>query len=167
MRRVLIGLGVVAALLLAAVFVVPSLVDWNGYKPRIADAVREATGRDLVIEGDIGLSILPTPTLSVAGVRLRNLEGAASPDLVRLKALDVEVALRPLLTGTIEVKRLVLVEPFIALEELPDGRRSWDFTPPRQTAEVPDDEAEEMAFAGPGGASVTLDDVRIEGGTLI
>jgi len=62
-RRVLIGLGVVALLLLAAVFIVPSLVDWNGYKPRIADAVREATGRDLVIDGDIGLSILPTPTL--------------------------------------------------------------------------------------------------------
>lgn len=167
MRRVLIGFGVVAVLLLAAVFVVPSLVDWNGYKPRIAEAVREATGRDLVIEGDISLSILPTPTLSVDGVRLRNPEGAHSPDLMRVKALDVEVALRPLLTGTIEVKRLVLVEPFIALEELPGGGRSWDFTPPQPVVDVPDDEAGDSAFAGDGGASVTLDDVRIEGGTLI
>lgn len=167
MRRVLIGLGVVALLLLAAVFIVPSLVDWNGYKPRIADAVREATGRDLVIDGDIGLSILPTPTLSVAGVRLRNLPGAQSPDLMRVKALDVEVALRPLLTGDIEVKRLVLIEPFIALEELPDGRRSWDFEPQQPASDVPDEEAGDTAFAGDGGTSVTLDDVRIEGGTLI
>lgn len=167
MRRVLIGLGVVAVLLLAAVFVAPSLVDWNGYKPQIADAVREATGRELVIEGDIGLSILPTPTLSVAGVRLRNLEGTHSPDLMRVKALDVEVALRPLLTGTIEVKRLVLIEPFIALEELPDGRRSWDFLTSPQTSDAPDEPAGDSAFTGDDGASVTLDDVRIEGGTLI
>ncbi|RKQ68129.1 AsmA family protein [Oceanibaculum indicum] len=167
MRRVLIGLGVVAVVLLAAVFLVPSLVDWNGYKPRIAEAVREATGRDLVIDGNIGLSILPTPTLSVGGVRLRNLEGASSPDLVRVKALDVEVALRPLLTGDIEVKRLVLVEPFIALEELPDGRRSWDFTVPQQASDIPDETAGDSAFTGDGGTSVTLDDVRIENGTLL
>ena len=35
MRKLLIGLAAVIVLLAAAVLVVPSLIDWNGYKPEI------------------------------------------------------------------------------------------------------------------------------------
>src|SRR3546814_1499498 len=60
-------LGVVAGLvvlLIAGVLIAPSFVDWKAYKGQIAAAVRDATGRELTIAGDIDLAVLPTPALA-------------------------------------------------------------------------------------------------------
>ncbi|MCZ6606505.1 MAG: AsmA family protein, partial [Alphaproteobacteria bacterium] len=62
---VLVGLVV---LLVAAVLVAPRLIDWNGYKPEIAQAVKEATGRTLVIGGDIEVSIFPGISFGLSDV---------------------------------------------------------------------------------------------------
>src|SRR5215468_10018348 len=133
LKKLLIGVGVIVLLLVLAVAIGPRLVDWNAYKPRVAAAVRNATGRDLAIEGNVSLSLLPTPTLSVAGVRLANMPGAATPDMARLKSLDISVALMPLLGGTIKVTKVTLVDPVILLERLPDGRANWQFTPSQRS----------------------------------
>ena len=61
MRKILIGVAVVVVGLVAAVLVVPSFIDWNGYKPEIQAAAERATGRQLRLDGDIGLSVLPSP----------------------------------------------------------------------------------------------------------
>lgn len=127
MRKVLIAIASVIALLVAAVLVVPSLIDWNGYKPEIQTAARDATGRDLKIDGDLSLSILPAPTLSVAGVSLASIEGASTPDMASLDSLDVSVALFPLLSGEIRVTSVTLVRPTVVLETLADGRTNWTF----------------------------------------
>src|SRR5215468_2292595 len=130
LKKLLIGVGVIVLVLVVAVAVGPRLVDWNAYKPRVAAAVRDATGRDLAIDGDVSLSLLPSPTLSVEGVRFANLPGGSSPDMARLRSLDVRVALMPLLGGRIQVTRVTLVDPVILLERLPDGRANWQFTRP-------------------------------------
>ena len=62
------------ALLVAAVLVGPSLVDWNAHKDRIVAEVHKATGRDFSIQGDMSLSLLPVPALSAQGVRLASIE---------------------------------------------------------------------------------------------
>ncbi|KZD08315.1 AsmA family protein [Oceanibaculum pacificum] len=166
MRVVLIIVGSLLALAVALVLIVPAVVDWNDYKPRLTQAVRDATGRDLAIDGDIGLSILPTPTLSAQGVRFANLPGGSAPDMARLKALDVEISLMPLLTGTVQVERLVLVEPFILLEQTADGRHNWIFEAPAPDAGATGDPQED--FTPPArGSAIQFDNVRIENGTLI
>ena len=59
-KKILIGLGVLIGLLLVAILVGPHFVDWNRYlKSTITTAAKDATGRDLTIEGNIALSILP------------------------------------------------------------------------------------------------------------
>ena len=130
MRKILIGLAATIVLLLAAALVGPSFVDWNKFKPEIAERVKAATGRDLAIGGDISLSILPAPTLSAHNVTLANMPGAREPIMASLKSLGVRVELVPLLQGRIKVESLTLVEPVIALEALADGRHNWDLTPP-------------------------------------
>ena len=60
MRKLLYGLiGIVVVAVLAAL-VVPSFIDWNSYKSQFAEKVRDATGRELVINGDLDLSLLPS-----------------------------------------------------------------------------------------------------------
>src|SRR5581483_10350280 len=96
-----------------------------------------ATGRALTIDGDISLSLLPSPALSVAGVRLANIQGGSTADMARLKSLDVSVSLIPLLSGNVQVTRVTLVDPVVLLETLPDGRANWQFTPAPPTAPAP------------------------------
>ncbi len=53
MKKLVIGIVAVVVLIVAAVFVVPPLIDWKIFEPRIAKMVRDATGRELRIDGDI------------------------------------------------------------------------------------------------------------------
>lgn len=186
MRILLIVLGAIVALLILGVLVGPLLVDWNAFRPRLAAAVEEATGRRLDIEGDLSLSLLPTPTLSAGGARLANVPGGSEPTMVSLDTLEVQVALAPLLGGELQVESLVLVEPTILLERLPDGRTNWDFAPAPEPAEGQPPGREGTADGGtadgtgdrgtgdggtggggPGAPEISLERVRVEDGTLI
>ena len=162
MKKVLIGIGVLLVLLVAAALVGPSFYDWNRHKGEIAAKVREATGRDLIIDGDISLSILWTPTLSVTKVRFANIAGGSAPDMASLEALDVRLAFAPFdwLDGKFQVERIDLEQPTIVLERLADGRANWQF-------ERPAAGAESSAGTGGGTSDVRLDDIRIANGTLI
>jgi len=159
MKKILIGIGAVLVLLVAAVLVGPSFFDWNRYKGEIAAKAREATGRDLIIDGDISLSILWTPTLSVTNVRFANIDGGSAADMATLESLDVRLAFAPLdwIDGNFQVERIELVQPTIVLERLADGRANWQFERPAAGA----------ASGAGGGPEIRLDDIRIANGTLI
>ena len=98
-----LGLGLVALLviLVAAVLVGPSFIDWNAQKDRITAEALKLTGRALTIDGDISLALLPAPALSADGIRLANIEGGSGPAMVALESLEVRIALMPLLQGEV------------------------------------------------------------------
>jgi len=167
LKKVLIAFAVLGVLLIAAVLIGPSFIDWNAYKGQVVAAVRDNTGRNASIDGDIAFSVLPTPALRVAGVRIANFEGAQSPDMLRLKELRVRVSIAALLERRIEVEQLELIEPVIALEIAEDGRASWDIEP----ATAVSAQGEPAAVAQePSEASAPLDislaNVTIRGGSL-
>ncbi len=109
MRKLLIGLVGLVVLVVGAALVVPSVIDWNSYKGEITARALEATGRKLTIAGDLDLTVLPAPRLSVRDARFANIKGGSAPDMVRLKSLDVRVRFWPLLRGKIEVDSITLV----------------------------------------------------------
>ncbi len=82
-KRLLMGGGGLVALLLAGLIAAPALINVNSYKPLIVQQVKAATGRDLVIDGPISLSLLPTPTVSVTGVKFFNAAGSKNANMVR------------------------------------------------------------------------------------
>jgi uncharacterized protein involved in outer membrane biogenesis len=166
MRKVLFGVVALIVALAVAVLVGPGLIDWNEYKVEIASRARDLTGREVTLKGDIRLSLLPAPALRVADVALASLPGAKDPQLVRLKTLEVRVALAPLLSGRIEVESVRLVEPVVALEILANGRRTWDFAPAAPAAASP----QAGRATGPSrGAvpAVRLDNFVIENGAIV
>ena len=125
MKKLLIVLAGLVAVLLVAVLVGPGLINWNSYKAEITSRAKEATGLDLHIDGDLELAILPAPALVANKVRLSNPDGATSAEMVSLKSLQVRVALGSLLSGQVQVQTIRLVEPVIELERFADGR--WNF----------------------------------------
>ncbi len=128
-KRLLIGGGGIVALLVAALVALPVLIDVNSYKPLIVSQVKTATGRDLVIDGPISLSLLPTPTVSVTGVKFFNAPGSKNANMVEVKSVTVQPSLLALLGGSIEVSEVTLVEPKIVLEINAEGKPNWEFAP--------------------------------------
>ena len=161
MRKAALILGGLVVVLVIAVAVLPRVIGLNSFKPQIADAVRDATGRELRIDGDIGLAVLPGVELSLSDVALSNADWAKEPNMVTLGSVDVKLGLLSLLGGGVEVERLIIREPAVYLEQDAQGRGSWEFET-AQTAE-PEPAAEE----GSGRVgNISLGDVRVEGGRL-
>ena len=169
MRKFLIGLGAAVVVVAAAVLIAPGFVDWNRFKPDIAAQVKAATGRELAIDGTIGLSILPSLRLTVRDARFANVTGGSVPDMARLRALDIQIRLAPLLQGRFEADSITLIEPEIVLERLADGRVNWDFAAPAAPGVRPPGApaVPEPAAAPASGRSVRLDNLRIRQGTVV
>lgn len=125
MRKAALGVVAVLVLLVAALLVAPSFIDWNNYRPQIAQKIGEATGREVTLAGPLTLAILPAPTVTARDVRVANVPGAAEPDMIRLAALDLRLALLPLLSGRVVATSVTLDRPTIELEKFADGRNNW------------------------------------------
>ncbi|MEX2648148.1 MAG: AsmA family protein, partial [Alphaproteobacteria bacterium] len=151
MKRLALGLVVIVVVLVAGVVFAPFFVDLDPYKARIAAEISKATGREVAIDGAIALEILPQPHVSITGVRLGNIEGAAAPDMAEVAALDASLALGPLLGGDVQVTSITLIRPIVTLERLADGRANWEFP----------------TSGGGEATSVRFDQVAIEDGTFI
>ena len=127
MRRILYSLLAFLGIILAMALVAPLFVDVNGYKPQILAKAREATGRDVNIDGRLALSLFPSPGVSAEGVRVASLSKDSGFDLVKVKHLRVSAEFWPLLRKHIKISSIELDEPEIYLEKLADGRANWDF----------------------------------------
>ncbi|MCK5575050.1 MAG: AsmA family protein, partial [Sphingomonadales bacterium] len=148
--------------------IAPSFIDWNARLPEIAAQVKDATGRDLTIDGKLEVRILPAPMVTARGVKLGNIQGGKAAHMVALDAVEVRVALMPMLSGQVQVERVRLVKPVITIEKLADGRTNLDFQTATETpvssSSAPGGSAEPSAG---GGLNVRLDNFEIKNATLI
>lgn len=126
--KVAVTAGLAVVLVIAVAVAVVQSLDFNEYKPTIIDAVRDATGRNLVLEGDIGLRVGLSPSLVVDGVRFQNASWGSRPDMMTVKRFELTVGLIPLLHGAIDVERVALIEPDLLLETSKKGEHNWVFT---------------------------------------
>ncbi|MGE6169027.1 AsmA family protein [Aeromonas media] len=115
---ILLGLALAAVVAIAALV---SLIDPNQFKPQLAEQVRKSTGRELVMEGDIGWRFWPSLGLSLEKVQLRNPAGFAEPDLLRFVQGDASVALLPLLSHRLEIGKVTLSGAHLFIQTRADG----------------------------------------------
>ena len=126
--RVLAGVFVlVVAVVVAGVAIVMS-IDPNEYRDRLTAEVKNLTGRDLVIKGNLKVGISLIPTLVASDVSFSNAPWGSRPEMAVIKRLEASLEALPLLSGNIKIGKVVLVEPDILLEVATDGRTNWDFS---------------------------------------
>ena len=127
--RTIVGILVVlvVAVVAAGVVIVKS-IDLNQYRPMIAQKIEETTGRKATLAGQIYLDIWTlTPSVAIDDVSFANASWGSRPEMAKLKRLEAQVALMPLLHKQIEIKRFVLVSPDILLETDASGKGNWEF----------------------------------------
>jgi AsmA protein len=165
LRVALIGLGAVVVIGVGAGAIAIARFDPDSLKPRIEEAVKRATGRDLSLNGKIGLKLSLSPAVQVADVAFANPPGFSRPQMATVQGLELQLGLLPLLSGRYEINRLVLIHPDILLETDTAGQPNWRMTP-----EVsPGAPAGSQVPAAPGQktkAVVSIDTVSIRDGVL-
>ncbi len=144
-------------------------VDPNDYKDDITTAVHGATGRELIIDGDLELSVFPWLGLSLGQTRLGNAAGFGDQPMAQVEAVDIKVKLLPLLESQLEMKTVQLHGLQLNLARHADGGSNWDdlTSQSAEVTETPSEKNPPMSESGPpplaalaiGG--VELSDARI------
>lgn len=121
----------VLALLLVVLLVVGgvllvTMVDPNDYKEEIAQAVKEETGRELVYEGDIKLSVFPWLGMEVGALELGNAPGFGDKPFAKVQSASVSIKLVPLLSKQVEMGTVSLHGLTLNLMRDKSGKTNWD-----------------------------------------
>ena len=177
-KPVKIILSIIAAvvfLIIIAIFTLPFFIDPNNFKAEIAAAVKDKTGRDLTLTGELKLSIFPWLGITTGKMTMGNAAGFQDQLFATLEESDIRVKLLPLLTKKIEVSRIVLKGLTLNLAKNQQGMSNWDDLTASdviKTAPSPSinnngkqDETEAMAVLAIGGiaienAQINWDDQR-------
>jgi len=130
------GLVLLALCLIAGLAIFLRNYDVNTIKPLLQQAVSAATGRQLVIDGDLESGLSLHPRLVVHGLHLTNVAGGSRAAMMNLRRLDIQLALLPLLRGHLQVDRIDLFEPDILFETLAGGGNNWSFATHRSGRET-------------------------------
>ncbi len=120
-------LTALVVLVIAAALAAPSVIDLGTRKDALARLAGRVTGRALTIEGPVAFRLLPTPVVSLSGLRLASLPGMAEPDVIRIARLDARLSLLRLLVGEIEIENLDVGGAEINLARASDGQGNWTF----------------------------------------
>jgi uncharacterized protein involved in outer membrane biogenesis len=129
-KKILIVTASVIVILVMTVYVFLSFFDFNKLKPVISRALKDATGRELTIAGDINVSFGFISTLIAEDISFQNAPWGSRPQLGTLKHLEVKVKLLPLILGNFKFTHLVITEPDILFEINPSGRSNFEFEIP-------------------------------------
>ncbi len=112
------------ALLAALLIYIKLFFDPNDYREQIASQASAAVGRELVIDGDLSLSVFPWIGIEIGHVTIGNADGFTG-DFASVDNAGAAVKLLPLLSKNIEINRVVLDGLNANLQVNSNGRNNW------------------------------------------
>ena len=147
---ILVATAVAVAIFAAIVFVL--VFDPNDYKDTISEGVKEATGRELVIEGDLHLSLFPWLAIEMGKTELGNAPGFDDTPFASFESARLSVRVMPLLLQRqVVVGTAALDSLRVNLQVRKDGTGNWEDLGEAGEAQP------EPAEPQPDGASATID----------
>jgi hypothetical protein len=146
---IILGGGAVALALVLAALVFALTFDINSYKPRIEAAASGATGLEVRINGQMGLSFFPFG-VSATDIHVANGEG----EVMSLETLKLGAELMPLLKHQLKVTGCELVKPSVTIVKDADGKYNFEST-------------DRTSTIGQPGSAFSLNDLKLSNGVLV
>ncbi len=170
LKWILMAAGAIVVVLIAAVVLIPLLVDVNEYKPQIEAQVEKATGRPLKIGGDMALSVFPWIGVALSDLQLGSPAEFGDQAFLAVGRFEAQVRLLPLLSREVEVKRIVVEAPALALIKTKSGKTNWDFATAGESPGKPEEKTPPPGAPSPGAdttlATLTAEEIAIRNGRL-
>ncbi len=70
MNNALLYIGGFFVLVFAALFAVPTFIDWNGYRGVFEEQASKVLGRDVRVGGTVNVRLLPAPYVKFEKIRI-------------------------------------------------------------------------------------------------
>jgi uncharacterized protein involved in outer membrane biogenesis len=128
LRRVFAVIALLVIGLVAAAAIFLYTADFNRYKGLIDAAITDATGRDVVIKGDLTIVMSLPPEFAVSGVTVANAPWGSKPLMAHIGELRLRLRLLPLLKKDIDFSRIGLIDTDLLFETGEKGQSNWQFT---------------------------------------
>ncbi|HET6726385.1 MAG TPA: AsmA family protein [Gammaproteobacteria bacterium] len=156
-----IVIGVIIVLIIAAVLIIPQVIDPNDYRDDIEAAVARHTDRTLAINGDIELSLFPWLGLEVHQAKLSNAPGFGKQPFATIDDMQVQVRLLSLIGDHPEVGTLKLSGLELNLARNAQGKTNWqDLLGPRGG------QSEGEGSSKSRFGDITIDSIQLRGATI-
>lgn len=128
-----------AVLLVMAVLILPQVIDPNDYRPQITELVKEQTGRDLTLDGDLSISVFPWLGIRTQGLQFSQ-PAQIGGTMISVDKAQLRVKVAPLFSQRVEIDTVVLQAPMVTIVTLKNGVDSF-------TGLTDDDESEQADAA--------------------
>ncbi|MBX2969138.1 MAG: AsmA family protein [Cyclobacteriaceae bacterium] len=150
LKKILIILGIVFVVLLAAAFILP-VVFKDDIKAAIDKELAKSVNADVVFDADnFSLTLFrnfPNITVEMRDFGVINREPFAGEVLFATERLEVEVNLKDVLFGDqLRLKGITLVSPLINIKVLEDGRANYDIAIASEEQEETTEESGDFSF---------------------
>jgi len=116
----------IISLLLIAIIGFAVMFNPNDYKDDIIKVVKEKTGRNLSIPGDISLSLFPWIGIDLGAIEISNAKGFGKKPFAKMEHLQVRAKLWPLLKQQLEADTIVIEGLKLNLAKNKQGISNWD-----------------------------------------
>ena len=148
-----------AIFIVLAIIILPRFVDPNDYRDEITELVRDKTGRELVLNGDLSLSVFPW-----LGIRTEELSISQPEEIggsmLQVQTAQLRVKAQPLLSKRIEIDTVILEQPELRFVTLANGINSLSgLSDDDEVVEEETDSSEALALVIQG---VEITDANLE-----
>ncbi len=149
------SLGIFIVLFVLAAAALYFFFDANDFREDISQSVRDNTGRELTIEGDISLDFFPWLAVEVGSSTLGNAEGFGDEPMARFDRASLSVRLLPaiikqdIVVGGVDIEGLQLN---LAVDR--NGNSNWDDL-------IAEDSSEEVTETAPTVSSVNINSIEL------
>jgi uncharacterized protein involved in outer membrane biogenesis len=121
--------------IILAIYIVPSFIDWQGYRAELIKNIKNITGRDVLIDGEISFSSIPTPSFSIEGLNIKNTEGASVEYMINIDNIKAYPSLFSLLFGKVDIQNIELGNAVVNLESFDGELPNWSFNKEEELSE--------------------------------
>ena len=125
MSNFIVAIAVFLITVIGALFAVPYLVDWNGYRSVFEEEATRLLGREVRVGGAVNLHLLPTPYFRFEKVRIADTSVNLQEPFFRTDSLTIKLAIPPMIRGVVEANEIELQRPVLRLAL--DGSDGWNW----------------------------------------
>jgi len=118
---------IMLALVVVAGVLYLNFADLSWIKPRIESAVAEATGRELKMNGNFDLDILPTPSITLENLTFSNADWGSKPIMAEVGHFSAKVEPWSLVSGPVRIRDSRLRDVDVLLESNQQEQDNWGF----------------------------------------
>ena len=154
MNNLLIAIAVFVITVVAALFAVPHFIDWNSYRGLFEEEAKNVIGREVQVDGDVKLYLLPTPYFRLEKVRIADTSSNLTEHFFKAESLSIKLSIPPLFRGVVEAHEIEFQRPVLRLAL--DAKGGWNWQ----------NFAQALRSAGYVPANVALASLRIRDGVL-